>query len=583
MKRAMPALLLVVALLAAGCSQRQEPNEPSVSDSGGAPKSVAEPISPAPTVAASEKPSASLPPSAAPVSPPSVAPPAEKTPEVVVERSSGPMGGLLSRSRNEETESSDLLHPQQVQRQSRRRSVNSARPSLGVTADERRQIGAMAEEEEIAPTQKEAFPSVALTECELYHNHREGATNEVTIFYGTDRDRVDRLPIYEKLWSGLCSSLSGSVLATFGLSVSAFFAARKKVLILGAMGSGLFSVFLGFPLAADLSLLRNSCAERKPGYGVGRGDLQLGVCRVAVPPVHSPGAVESPSIFRLDIIPDPERHFILSEIEPMEPDPFYEELRQQVSRSPKKDLFVFIHGYNVSFESAALRTAQMKVDLEFAGAACFYSWPSQGGLLQYTRDEENVRYTVSHLRQFLLTLTKQSGARSIHLIAHSMGNRAVTEVLKELRLELGKKRAKLFNEVILAAPDVDAQIFVKDIAPRIRETADRVTLYASSNDRALIASKIVHGYPRAGESGKGLVVVEGVETVDVSNIDCSLLGHSYYGDSKSVLTDLALVLRGQKPALERTWLTPEEMSGLTFWKFSAAQFETARRMAQQLR
>ncbi|MEZ6079827.1 MAG: hypothetical protein R3C56_30390 [Pirellulaceae bacterium] len=55
---------------------------------------------------------------------------------------------------------------------------------------------------------------------------------------------------------------------------------------------------------------------------------------------------------------------------------------------------------------------------------------------------------------------------------------------------------------------------------------------------ALIASKQVHGYPRAGESGANIVIVPGIETIDVSGIDLSLLGHSYYGDSEPMLRDL---------------------------------------------
>jgi esterase/lipase superfamily enzyme len=433
------------------------------------------------------------------------------------------------------------------------------------------------------PSTNESLPAISMHECELFHNHRDGVANELTILYGTDRDRVDKAPVVSKLWAGFCSSLMGSIFLTLGFGTTAFFAARKKALILATMGSGLFSVFLGYPIVADISISRSVCGERKPGYGVGRSDLQVGVCHVSVPPVHVPGQVERTNYVMLDLIPDPERHFLLTEVEPLSDDPFYSELRKQVAKSSKKDLFVFVHGYNVSFEAAALRTAQMKSDLEFEGAACFYSWPSQGGLLQYTRDEENVRYTLTHLKTFLNSLTQQSGAESIHIIAHSMGNRAVTDVLKEIRLELGKDKSKLFNQVILAAPDVDAQVFVNDIAPRIKDTADRVTLYASSNDRALIASKIVHGYPRAGESGRGMVIVDGVETVDVSNVDCSLLGHSYYGDSASVLTDLALVLRGKRPTLDRSWLTPDQSRGGTFWRFSQQEFATARRLAQQMR
>lgn len=578
MMRALTAVMLLAALSAFGCGASKEP--PLTADA-----KQASSHDPAPAEHSAEhsaEHAADDGHSHAVVARQPIPPDAAASMESSLSESVAPSGG----SRN--ADDGGLLHPAQVQspKKSRAAGPKTIRGLAGPTITAGAKSAAPEAFAPAAPMSTpvaENLPAVSLHECELFHNHRDGAANELTILYGTDRDRVDQAPIFAKLWAGLCSSLTGSALATIAFAATALFAPRKKALILASLLSGVFTVFLGYPLVADLSITRVLCSERKPGYGVGRSELQLGVCHVSVPPIHTPGELETTSILSLDVIPDPERHFLLSEIEPLAEEPFFAELRRQVARSSKKDVFVFVHGYNVSFEAAALRTAQMKSDLEFEGAACFYSWPSQGGLLQYTRDEENVRYTLTHLRQFLNALVQQSGAKSIHLIAHSMGNRAVTDVLKEIRLELGKENAKLFNQIILAAPDVDAQVFVKDIAPRIKDTADRVTLYASSNDRALIASKFVHGYLRAGESGKGLVVVDGVQTVDVSNIDCSFLGHSYYGDSTSVLTDLALVLRGKAPTSERTWLMPEYQDGQTFWRFSAQEFASARRLAQQMR
>ena len=202
-----------------------------------------------------------------------------------------------------------------------------------------------------------------------------------------------------------------------------------------------------------------------------------------------------------------------------------------------------MHGYNVTFEDAARCTAQIAYDLKFDGAPIFFSWPSQGEILQYAVDETNVTWTAPHLMQFLTDVAEQSGAEQIHLIAHSMGNRALTSVLRDLSLT-HKSSKPMFDEVVLTAPDIDAEVFINDIAPAVVKTAQRVTLYASSNDEALIMSKKVHGYARAGDSGSQLVVVPGVDTVDVSAVDTSLLGHNYYGDNSSVLADIFELLHG---------------------------------------
>ena len=191
------------------------------------------------------------------------------------------------------------------------------------------------------------------------------------------------------------------------------------------------------------------------------------------------------------------------------------------------------------------------------------------GLLQYTVDETNVVWTVPHLKQFLASVSERTGATRIHLIAHSMGNRALTSALARMSYELKEEQTPLFHEVILTAPDIDAEIFRNDIAPAITKTARRVTLYASSNDEALVASKKIHGYPRAGESGEGIVVAQGIDTIDVSALDTSLLGHSYYGDNETVLIDLAQLLHEEKSPDLRSRLKERFSDRLRYWIFLA--------------
>jgi esterase/lipase superfamily enzyme len=218
------------------------------------------------------------------------------------------------------------------------------------------------------------------------------------------------------------------------------------------------------------------------------------------------------------------------------------------------------------------RTAQIAYDLKFEGPAIAYSWPSQEGLLSYTIDENNVDWTVPHLKDFLQDVVKQSGAKSVHLVAHSMGNRALTSALREMVLEQ-KSACPKFDEVVLTAPDVDADKFRRDLAPAIITVAQRVTLYASSNDEALIASREVHGYRRAGESGAAMTIVPGVDTVDVSDVDTSFIGHSYYGSNSTVLADLFELLQGSKPPDQRKWLRAMQLGLSKYWKFLRDQVD----------
>ncbi len=158
----------------------------------------------------------------------------------------------------------------------------------------------------------------------------------------------------------------------------------------------------------------------------------------------------------------------------------------------------------------------------------------------------------------------QAGIEIFELVER---HRALTKALHGLSYRMERP---IFREVVLTAPDIDADVFRRDLAPQIVRTADRVTLYASSNDEALRVSKQIHGAPRAGDSGALLVVVPGIETIDVSGIDTSLLGHSYYGSNGTVLSDLIGLLEHGMPAAQRSWLLPRDYQGLPYWVFAAA-------------
>lgn len=261
---------------------------------------------------------------------------------------------------------------------------------------------------------------------------------------------------------------------------------------------------------------------------------ELGTCTVSIPPGHVPGIVERPEITHFEFRSDPKKHFVLSDINPLAESDFYTKLKTRIYESDDKDLFVFVHGFHNTFEDAAFRTAQIAHDLKFQGAPVFFSWPSQGTVLNYAGDENNVRVAIADLKLFLQRLRDQSGAERIHLIAHSMGSRALTNAIAAISAELGD--GPVFNELVLAAPDIDSKV-LDQMAESIAGAVDRITLYASSKDEALAASRFVHGrtYQRAGEAQPLPLVNEWIQTIDVSSVTS---GHSYIADDGQVLSDL---------------------------------------------
>src|SRR5690606_6222320 len=138
-----------------------------------------------------------------------------------------------------------------------------------------------------------------------------------------------------------------------------------------------------------------------------------------------------------------------------------------------------------------------------------YSWPSNGDVKKYTHDIENINWSRPHIKQFIKDALEKTGAEKVYLIGHSMGSRGLASTLIELYAE-NPEYKKRIDQVILAAPDIDVDIFKRDIAPVLINAGASITLYASSNDKPLASSKLINGHPRAGDTTPDIVVVRGI-------------------------------------------------------------------------
>jgi len=260
-------------------------------------------------------------------------------------------------------------------------------------------------------------------------------------------------------------------------------------------------------------------------FGTKRSRLKYGVVEVSIPHDHRVGEIESPSIWKFEFSEDSTKHVMLQDIKLLDREQFFSNLASDIKKSTKKSTFLFMHGYNTSFSEAAKRTAQISYDLKFDGKAVFYSWPSQSSIFKYGRDEDNIAWSRKNIKKFLEDYLSQSGAEEFYLVAHSMGNRGLTRAIVDVMNEKPELRSKI-KEIILAAPDIDADVFKNEIAPQMVSKIQKpITLYVSSDDMALKASKLLHGNPRAGDAGETIVLLKGIETIDATGVDTSFMSH----------------------------------------------------------
>ena len=148
-------------------------------------------------------------------------------------------------------------------------------------------------------------------------------------------------------------------------------------------------------------------------------------------------------------------------------------------------------------------------------------------MASYTYDRESAQASEPYLRQFLEMVVKETGAKSVSIIAHSMGNQPLMDVLRDMKSAAPPGVA--ISQVILAAPDVDADNFT-NLAQAIKGFAKGVTLYASSNDRALIVSRNFWGNYRAGDvPAAGPLMLPGIDTIDVTAASTDAFAHQPLG------------------------------------------------------
>ncbi len=301
--------------------------------------------------------------------------------------------------------------------------------------------------------------------------------------------------------------------------------------------------------------------SNEPGvYFGGRLSNQLynGVAEVSIPAEHRMGRIERPSIWRLEFSPNPKRHIIFRKAHRLTTDAFLKQLRARTGA-----VLLFVHGFNTSFEMAAMRAAQLHYDLAFPGATVFFSWPSKNRALSYLADRTQMRNSILALRDTIEEVRTSAGTNRLIIVAHSMGADLATEAIAQLKP--GASRNKNLD-LILAAPDIDRRYFVSELMPKISRLTN-TTIYASENDQALNLSSNIHEAPRLGNPPPDPRTLDQVEFIDASRLKTSFVGHSYYGDQTNIISDMFYIVHRGLPAEKRAALVKVGQQGRHYWRF----------------
>ncbi|MCA9423619.1 MAG: alpha/beta hydrolase [Candidatus Omnitrophica bacterium] len=261
---------------------------------------------------------------------------------------------------------------------------------------------------------------------------------------------------------------------------------------------------------------------------------------------------------------------------------FLAELNQRLSKFDEKNIYIYIHGYKNSFNSSVTLGAQLHHYLGRDGVFINYAWPSRDKLALYSVDKGNSMFSVRNFRLLLEYLAERTEADHIHIIAHSAGTGVPVAAFAEMSLLDFEKSAqeiqrnRKIGNVVLAAPDIDLEIYINASLDGSNRVPKRMTLYASREDRALKLSGWLFSMVRLGNPFKMIGPKELTAlrkskdrvVVDVTPAQSQyekFLGHSYFHDNPWVSSDLFLFLKTGLEAPDRC-LSPIEDGAM--WTFA---------------
>ncbi|MGR9134124.1 alpha/beta hydrolase [Rhizobium leguminosarum] len=291
----------------------------------------------------------------------------------------------------------------------------------------------------------------------------------------------------------------------------------------------------------DLLVATTRAADDNPAvlFSGERGNgLAVNAVDVSIPPEanRKVGQVQWPS--RLPA--DPLRDFVTISVDPLDGERAGETwLKTHMPKSRR--VLVFVHGFNNRYEDAVYRFAQIVHDSHADVAPVVFTWPSRGSIFDYNYDKESTNYSRDALEELLTRTAANPAVSDVTIMAHSMGTWLTVEALRQMAIRNGHVASKI-NNVILASPDLDVDVFGRQFASLGKERP-HFTIFVSQDDRALALSRRISGnVDRLGqidpsvEPYRSKLEAAGITVLDLTKLKGGdRLNHGKFAESPEVV------------------------------------------------
>jgi esterase/lipase superfamily enzyme len=258
------------------------------------------------------------------------------------------------------------------------------------------------------------------------------------------------------------------------------------------------------------------------------------------------------TLARAKLVPPDEGRFSLSSVglgdwrlEGVEP---VQKLSDLFAPGPdKRDVLLYVHGFNQTFETAALDAARLSAGIRFHGDTMVFSWPSKAKLFDYGYDRESAMWSRDALERVLSLLMASPGVGRIHVVAHSVGTMLSMEALRQIYARHGLTVTEKIGAVIFASPDIDMDVFTSSVE-RIPPLAPKITVITATNDRALaVAGWIAGGMTRVGAAEKTQLERLGLRVIDASTQGWGIINHDLFLSNAEIRLVIRRAVDGLPP------------------------------------
>ena len=300
----------------------------------------------------------------------------------------------------------------------------------------------------------------------------------------------------------------------------------------------------GKTVAIYVAAARPPAAADSIVIGVGRAaSLTYARYVISLPPGHRQSRIEWPA----GGVVNPAQSFAVISAAPLSEAAF----AAAVSATPKLETGrrvagVFVHGYNNTFQETVFRMAQIVADSGYGGAPVLFSWPSKGALNGYLADREAATASRDGLAHVLGVLAALRSIDDVGLLGHSMGGWLTAETLRSLRLSGQDGVIARLRPVVLAAPDIDIDVFRSQIDV-IGKLNPPLTVLVSKDDGALsISARLAVSEHRLGNVDvsdprvRAAAAERNIQVIDISSVEVDdPLHHSRYLGAYKLLREIA--------------------------------------------